>query len=183
MSLINILIVCLIIVILFAVGYNRGVVLRNYVQESFSTMDVYLKKRWDLIPNLVAVVKGYAQHEKTTLEEVTKLRNYDYSEMSNNEKIDINKTMQTNLFKLVAVAENYPDLKADTHFAELMNNLSATEDDIANSRKYYNGCVRIYNNFIQMFPTNIISAVCGFKEEKMFEINENERINVKVDLK
>ena len=177
----TILLVAAVIVILYLIGgYNKGVKLRNYVREAFSTMDVYLKKRWDLIPNLLETVKGYVQHEKSTLEEITKLRNLNYTGMSNDEKMNINSQLSLGLSKLIAVAENYPDLKANQQFGQLMNELSIVENDIANSRKYYNGTVREYNNFTELFPTNIISVICGFKAEKMFEISDKERENVKV---
>ena len=98
------------------VTYNKGIKLRNYVKEAFSTMDVYMKKRWDLIPKLVEIVKGYAKHEKGALEQITKLRNSEYSTMSNNQKIQTNSELAQVLTKFMAVAENYPNLKADQHF-------------------------------------------------------------------
>ena len=99
---------------------------------------------------------------------------------TNDEKMNINSELGFGLAKLIAVAENYPDLKANQNFSNLMQELSTVEDDIANSRKYYNGTVREFNTFIQLFPTNIIAAIFGFKEEKLFEINENQRETVKV---
>ena len=104
-------------------GYNKGIQLKNYVTESFSTMDVYMKKRWDLVPNLLETTKGYAEHEKGIFEEVTKLRNQNYTGMSDEQKIDINNQMAVALSKLVAVAENYPDLKADTNFRQFSEEL------------------------------------------------------------
>lgn len=161
-------------------AYNKGVTLRNYVREAFSTMDVYLKKRWDLIPNLVETVKGYVAHEQDVLKKITELRNQNYTNMTNEQKMEVNSQLGFGLSKLMAVAENYPDLKANQNFMMLMQELSAVEEDIANSRKYYNGTVREFNNFTELFPTNIISAIFGFKPEKMFEINDKERENVKV---
>lgn len=162
--------------------YNRGISLRNFVREAFSTMDVYLKKRWDLVPNLVECVKGYATHEKDILERVTQLRNINYSNLTNEQKMEANKQMGFGLSKLIAIAENYPDLKANESFKNLMNELSSIENDIASSRKYYNATVRELNNFTQMFPSNIICSVFGIKEEKMFEIDETSRGTVKVEL-
>ena len=172
----------LLILLYIGLTYNRFVKLFNYIKEAFSTMDVYLKKRWDLIPNLVETVKGYATHEKNVLEEVTSLRNMNYSNLSNSEKIDVNNKLSFGLSKLIAIAENYPDLKASTHFGELQKELTQIEDEIANSRKYYNGCVREYNTLIQIFPSNIIATSFNFKEQKMFEIDESQRENIKVSL-
>lgn len=170
-----------VIVLLYIIGtYNKGVTLRNYVREAFSTMDVYLKKRWDLIPNLVEAVKGYVQHEKDVLEKITELRNMNYGNLSNEQKMELNSQLGFGLSKLIAVAENYPELKANENFNNLMQELSEVEEDIANSRKYYNGTVREFNNYTELFPSNIVALIFGFKAEKMFEISENERENVKV---
>ena len=159
---------------------NSLVRLRTHVEEGFSTMDVYLKKRWDLIPNLVETVKGYAKHESETLEQVVKLRGASYDSMDTNQKVDVNNQLTAGITKLLAVAENYPDLKANENFKELTAQLSKIEDDIANSRKYYNGTVKQMNNKVQMFPSNIIAGMFGFKTSKMFEAQEAERENVKV---
>ncbi len=160
--------------------YNKAVKLRNYVREAFSTMDVYLKKRWDLIPNLVETVKGYAQHEKGVLEEVTNLRTKNYGSMSENEKLEANMQLGVALPKILAVAENYPDLKANQSFAQLMSDLSSIENDIANSRKYYNGTAREYNTFLEVFPSNIVCGIFGFQQFRLYEISETERENVQV---
>lgn len=161
--------------------YNKLVRLRNSVREAFSTMDVYLKKRWDLIPNIVETVKGYAKHEKETLEGVIKLRNGAYDNMSAEEKIEANKELSRGITKIMALAENYPDLKANTNFQDLQGQLTRVEEDIANARKYYNAVVRKFNDKVQMFPSNLIAGLFRFKEEKMFEIVESERDNVKVE--
>ena len=155
---------------------------KNLVKEAFSTMDIYLKKRWDLIPNLVEIVKGYAQHEKDVLEKITELRTNNYEEMSKDKKININEQITNNLSKIVAIAENYPELKSSENFSQLSKDLTKIEDEIANSRKYYNGTVRIYNNKIQMFPSSIIAKIFGFKESKMFEANIEEKNNIKVEI-
>ena len=175
------LIIILVFLTFIIVAYNKGIKLRNYVKEAFSIMDVYMKKRWDLIPNLVEIVKGYAKHEKGALEQITKLRNSEYSTMSNNQKIQTNSELAQVLTKFMAVAENYPNLKADQHFLQLSRDLSSIETDIANSRKYYNGTVRLLNNFLEMFPTNIIGFIFGIKKEKMFEISDTERQNIEVN--
>lgn len=171
-----------IILLLLFTTYNSFVRLNNKVEEAFSTMDVYLKKRWDLIPNIVETVKGYAKHEKSTLEEVISLRNTSYDKMNTNDKVDINNKLSANLGKLIAIAENYPDLKANENFKDLSRELSKVEEDIANARKYYNGTVRIFNDKVQMFPSNIIAGIFGYKAKAMFEVSEQERENVKVEL-
>ena len=131
-------IVAIVLVILFYVltTYNGLVGSKNIVDEAFSTMDVYLKKRWDLIPNLVETVKGYAKHESETLEKVVALRNGAYNNMSVDEKMEVNKQLSSGISKLIAVAESYPDLKANQNFTDLSKELSKIEEDIANSRKY-----------------------------------------------
>ena len=175
------LIIILIIIYAFAL-YNNFVKLNNKVKEAFSTMDVYLKKRWDLIPNIVETVKGYAKHEKDTIEEVVELRNSTYDKMSDDEKIKTNEQLSSGISKIMVLAEAYPDLKANENFKNLSKELSKVEDDIANSRKYYNGVVRIYNNKVEMFPSNIFARLFGYKSKSMFEASANERENVKVDL-
>lgn len=174
------IIVLLLIYIL--VTYNKLVETNNIVKEAFSTMDIYLKKRWDLIPNLVEVVKGYAKHEKEILNQVTTLRTNNYQNMSMDKKINVNEQLTQGISKIIAISENYPDLKASQNFLELSRDLTKIEDEIANSRKYYNGSVRIFNTKIQVFPNNIISKIFGFKEANMFEANADERNNVNVDL-
>ncbi len=174
--------IIVLILIYFGVTYNSFVKLNNTVKEAFSTMDVYLKKRWDLIPNIVETVKGYAKHEKSTLKEIIELRNSTYDNMSANEKVDVNNKLSQGINKLMAIAEAYPDLKANENFKDLSQQLTKVEDDIANSRKYYNGAVRIFNDKVQMFPSNIVAGMLGFKEQKMFEASEFERENVQVKL-
>lgn len=174
--------IIVLILIYFGVTYNSFVKLNNTIKEAFSTMDIYLKKRWDLIPNVVEAVKGYAKHEKLTLSEIIELRNSAYDNMSVNEKVDVNNKLSQGINKLMAVTEAYPTLKANENFKDLSQQLTKVEDDIANSRKYYNGAVRIFNDKVQMFPSNIIARMLGFKEQEMFEANETERENVKVKL-
>ena len=167
--------------IFVAVQYNGFIKLRNSVKEAFSTMDVYLKKRWDLIPNLVETVKGYAKHESSVLEKVVELRNLSYDKMSPEDKIETNKKLSNGILNLMAVAESYPELKANQNFTNLSNELSQIEDEIANSRKYYNAVVRNLNNKIEMFPSNIIANIFNFEQEKMFETSSEEKNNVKVE--
>ncbi len=183
----NIFIYIIIAVIVLLIGYifvnyNSFVKLNNQVKEAFSTMDIYLKKRWDLIPNIVETVKGYAKHEKSTLEEVVNLRNNSYDNMNDSAKIDVNNKISQGLERLMAIAEAYPELKANENFKDLSTQLTKVEDDIANARKYYNGAVRVYNNKVQMFPSNIVAKIFGYKSKEMFKANADERENVKVEL-
>ena len=174
--------VIIIIVIYAIVLFNSFASLDNKVKEAFSTMDIYLKKRWDLVPNLVEVVKAYAKHEKDTLEEITKLRSNIYDDMSNDEKIKTNIKLNRDIDKIMLLVEAYPELKASDNFKDMSDKLVKIEDDIANSRKYYNGTVRIFNNKVEMFPNNIFAKIFGFKSKPMFEakINERENVDVKV---
>ncbi len=179
---IYIFIILFILVIFVFVTYNRLVKLNNLVKEGFSTMDIYLKKRWDLIPNLVEVVKAYEEYEKETIEEITKLRAQSYENMNIDSKLNANEILTQGLKTIMVVAENYPQLKASENFSQLSKELTKIEDDIANSRKYYNGTVRKLNDKIQSFPSNVIAGMFGFKEAKMFEIDADEKNNIKVDV-
>ncbi len=173
--------VVLILVIFFVSSYNSLVKKKITVEEAFSTMDVYLKKRFDLIPNLVETVKGYAKHEKETLAEVVELRNQNYSDMTDEEKIENSTAISRMIPKILALAEAYPDLKANSNFMELSAQLETLEDDIASSRKYYNGAVKAYNMTVQTVPTNIVAGMFHFENKKMFEVEDvAERQNVKV---
>lgn len=169
------------IIVLYALSvYNSLVSLKNKVKEAFATMDVYLKKRWDLIPNIVETVKVYANHEKETLEAIVELRHISYDNMSDENKIRTNEQLSSGITKIMALAESYPELKSNENFKDLSNNLSKVEEDIANSRKYYNAVVKNYNNKVEMFPSNIFAAMFGYKEKDMFEANEKERQNVQI---
>ena len=179
---IAIVVVILAVIIYGLYVYNSFVKLDNKVQEAFSTMDIYLKKRWDLIPNVVEVVKGYAKYERDTLEEVVSLRSSIYDKMSDNEKIRTNEKISKDISRLIALSEAYPDLKASENFKDLSRQLVKVEDEIANSRKYYNGVVRIYNNKVKMFPSSIFAKMFGRKQKMMFEATAKEKENVKVGL-
>lgn len=177
-------VVVLIVLIAIYVGstYNSLIKKRNSVEEAFATMDVYLKKRWDLIPNIVAAVKGYAKHEAETLEKVISARNMNYNNMSTEDKIEANTQLSKGLASISIVAEQYPDLKANQNFINLSNELSKSELDIANARKFYNAVVKNYNNKIEMFPSNIIAGMFHFDKKQMFVVDDvAERQNVKVE--
>lgn len=174
-------IVILILVYLFS-AYNSFIKLKNSVEEAFATMDVYLKKRWDLIPNLVSTVKGYAKHEAQTLENVIAARNKNYQSMTDDEKIEANTVLSNGMPNFSVLAEQYPDLKANQNFLNLSQELSRTEEDIANARKYYNAVVKKYNNKVEMFPSNIIAGLFKFGKKQMYVVeNEGQRENVKVE--
>ena len=173
--------IVVIAVLWYVSTYNSFIQLKNKVEEAFSTMDVYLKKRWDLIPNLVETVKGYAKHEENTLKQITELRTSSYDDMSASEKVAVNEKLSQGISKLIAVSEAYPELKANENFNNLSNQLQAVEEDIANARKYYNANVRNMNDKVQMFPSNIIANIFGFKSREMFEVDEAQRENVKVE--
>ena len=178
---IALVIVLLLIVIYILETYNKLVKAKNKKEEAFSTMDVYLKKRWDLIPNLVETVKGYSNFEKETLEKLTELRSKTYDSLENREKLNLNNEISNSLSRIFAVAENYPELKASQNFMDLSNSLSKTEDEIANARKYYNATVKEMNNKVEMFPSNIVAGMFGFKKQEMFLIGSEEKENTKVE--
>lgn len=171
----------LVVAIWFVATYNKLIRLRNDVDEAFSTMDVYLKKRYDLIPNLVETVKGYAKHEKEVLENVMKARYNAMNSSNANDKVRSENMLSSTLKSLFKVTENYPDLKADKNFTQLMNELSHVEDEIVNARKYYNGTVKIYNTKIDVFPSSIVARAFKFEKRNLFEVEApEERKNVKV---
>lgn len=172
----------LLVAIYLAGMYNAFVRLNNSVKEAFATMDVYLKKRWDLVPNLVDVVKSYAKHESGVLEHVTTLRSSSYAEMSARDKIDVNEKLATGLSRLFALAENYPDLKANQNFSDLSARLSRIEDEIANARKYYNSAVKKLNIAVEMFPNNMVAKFFGFKQAQIFAARADEKESVAVKL-
>ncbi len=171
----------LIMGIYVAATYNSLVNLKNTVEEAFATMDVYLKKRWDLIPNIVESVKGYAKHEAQTLEKVISARSVRYGDMTDEQKLQTNMQLSRELASINVLAEQYPDLKANQNFLDLNRQLNETEEDIANARKYYNAVVRNYNNKIEMFPSSIVANMFKFGKRQMFVIeDEAEKEAVKV---
>lgn len=172
--------IVVLLILWFVTTFNALTGLKQRVAEAFSTMDVYLKKRFDLIPNLVETVKGYATHEKETLENVIKARNTYLSATNPQEAIDSANQITGALSKLFSLTESYPDLKANENFLQMQQDLRLSEEDIANARKFYNACVRQYNGKVLMIPSNIVAAICGFKTAPMFEAASEERENVKV---
>lgn len=159
-------------ILLFCIlTYNSMVSLRNHIRDAWSNIDTELKRRYDLIPNLVSTVKGYAAHERDVLESVTRLRSLCMaSQGTPDEQARDEVQLVVGLRKLMAVVENYPDLKADSHFLELQRELINTEDRIQAARRFYNGNVRDYQNKAESFPSNIVAAMFGFQPISFFEV-------------
>ena len=177
-----ILVAVVFLLILWAVmAYNRLVRGQNRVEEAFSTMDVYLKKRYDLIPNLVETVKGYTKHENETLTNVISARNMAVKSQTLDDKIANEQKVQSLMGSFFAIGEQYPELKADKNFSKLQDELGSLEKEIANARKYYNAVVLKFNNQVQVFPSNLIAGMFHFARKPMYEITEAvQRENVKV---
>ena len=174
MTALIIIIVLVVLVALFAVSmYNSLVQLRNQVKNAWAQIDVQLKRRHDLIPNLIETVKGYMKHERELLENVTKYRSQAMDAGSVGEKAKAEGMLSGALGQLRVQIENYPDLKANQNFLALQEELTGTENKISFSRQNYNDQVLFYNNKIQMFPSNILAGMFGFKQEEFFEIEES----------
>lgn len=180
-AVIIIAVILIVLIIYVAATYNSLIRGQVTIEEAFSTMDVYLKKRFDMIPNLVETVKGYAKHEESTLAGIVKLRNQNYDSMSEEEKLQTGAAISQMVPKIMALAEAYPDLKANQNFLDLSSQLGQVENDIANARKFYNGAVKKYNLSVQMFPSCLIAGLFHFSAKKMYEVeNQEERQNVQV---
>jgi LemA protein len=171
-----------ILVLVFAVVlmYNSFIRLRNQVKNAFAQIDVQLKRRNDLIPNLIETVKGYMKHEKSVLENVTKARSAILAANTVEDKAKASNMMSQTLKSLFAVSENYPTLKANENFMQLQEELTGTENKISYSRQYYNDIVTVFNTKRETFPGNIFASLFNFAQEKLFETPEEERKNVKV---
>ncbi len=177
-----VIVAILVLILLWVMGvYNTLIKLRNRVKDQWSQIDVQLKRRFDLIPNLVNTIKGYTKHESETLENVVKARNTYLSATTPDEKMAANNELSGMLTKLFALSESYPDLKANTNFQELQTELQETEDKIAYARQFYNDTVLTYNNKVQSVPSNIVAGLFHFTVEKFFEASQEERENVKVE--
>lgn len=173
--------IIVILLIYILITYNSFINSRNLVKEAFSTMDIYLKKRWDLIPNLIEVVKGYSKYENETLTKITSLRSSSYDELTMDNKININEDLSRCLSNIFAVSENYPELKANTNFSELSEELRNTENKISFSRQFYNDSVTMYNTKLELFPSNIVAGMFNFTPRELFAAESDEaRKNVKV---
>ena len=173
--------IAVILIIAITLLFNKIISLKNNVKNEWSNIDIQLQRRFDLIPNLVETVKGYASHEEKVLTSLTELRTSWGSAKTNEEKTSLNEKLSGEIKSVFAIAENYPELKANESFVTLQSELSNTEDKIALARNAYNEAVTAYNTAIDVMPNSIVAAILGFKSEKLFEVqNEEAKNNVKV---
>ncbi len=178
----GIVLIVIVVLVLAIIGiYNSLVKLRVDSESAWSDIDTQLKRRFDLIPNIVETVKGYAKHEASVFENVTKARSMAMQATGPKQMAEAENMLSGALKSLFAVAENYPELKANQNFLDLQGTLTQVEEEINKSRRYYNAVVRDYNTKLQVFPNNIIAGMFNFKEKEFFELDsEEERKNVKV---
>jgi len=178
-------IIVLVVVVVLAIAlvgmYNGLITLKNRVDEAWSDISVQLKRRYDLIPNLINTVKGYAAHEKEVFEKVTEARTRAMGAGNTADKAEAENALSGTLKTLFAVSENYPELKANQNFLELQRELTDTEDKIMASRRFYNGNVRDFNTKIEVFPTNLLAGTLNFTKREFFEAADGEKENVKVE--
>lgn len=177
-----VLIVLVLIVLYIIATYNTLIKAKNIVKNGLAQIDTQLKRRFDLIPNLVECVKMYMEHEKSTLEKIVELRNNFKDAATVESKETALKELNSSLKEIFVSVEAYPDLKASENFGKLQDALKGTEDKIAFARQFYNDSVTRYNNSILTFPNNVVAGMFNFKEERYFEIEEQEKENVKVSL-
>lgn len=168
-------------VLIFVVMYNSLISKKNDANNSFATIDAMLKKRYDLIPNLIATVKTYMKHESDTLVKISELRSKAVSgSLTNDEKVEVDNIISKSMRGIMVAVENYPDLKANQNFMQLQGSLNEIEEQISAARRAYNAAVTDLNNAVEMFPTNIIAGMMSLKQRQLFEISEQERKNVDV---
>jgi LemA protein len=160
--------------------YNKLAKQRVVVEEASADIETFLKQRYDMIPNLVEIVKGYAKHEKDTFKEITEMRSKAMSAGTLPEKMEIEDQLSKAVSKIIAVAENYPELKANTNFLELQTSLNGLEDNVQKSRRFYNGAARDFNTLIAVFPNNLLAGIFGFSKLPFFEASEEEKKNVEI---
>jgi LemA protein len=173
----TIIIIVLFIALFYTIYlYNEIIRRKNQTANAFGSIDAMLKKRYDLIPNLVELVKGYMSYEQNILSELTRLRSGYEKSQSANEKVDLHNDISRKINGIFMLVENYPDLKANRNFLKLQGSLNETEEQIAAARRFYNSSVTLYNDAIQTFPSNIIANIFTFEPMKVFEIHETERI-------
>lgn len=178
MAMVTIFIAVVIIIIKTVFIYNKLVRLRNNANEGWSGIDVQLKRRADLVPNLVTTVKGYAKHENKLLEELTKLRAESISDQPIGEQVKTEFSLSQSLHKLMVVAEAYPDLKSDQNFLKLQKQISEIENTLQKSRRYYNGTVRELNIKIESFPSNLVAEMFGFSKFEFFALSDESNRDV-----
>ena len=175
------IVVLAVIILVPALMYNNLVGKKNQVTNVFASIDALLKKRYDLIPNLVATVKTYMQHEKGLLTDITEMRAKAVSgQLTDDEKVDLDNKVSKVLGGIMVAVENYPDLKANQNFLQLQASLNEVEEQVSAARRAYNATVTAYNNAVEMFPTNIMASLMRYERKKVFEISEKERQNVNV---
>ena len=175
------LIIAGVFVIWFVIIYNGLISKRNEADKAFASIDTMAKKRYDLIPNLVATVQQYMQHERQTLTDITEMRAKATSgNLSDEEKIALDGKLSKAVSGIMVAVENYPDLKASTNFMQLQGSLNEVEEQLSAARRFYNAAVTCYNNAIQMVPSNMVASMFNFQTKKLFEITEQERQNVDV---
>lgn len=178
---IGLIIILGLLIVLAVMSYNGFVKLRNQIEEAFSTMDVYLKKRYEMIPRLVEIVKQYSIHEKETLERIVEARSLAINARSTKERGQNEDMLSGALKSLFAISEGYPQLKANENYLELQNQLADLEDEISQSRKYYNGVVKAMNNKVEVFPSNLFAKIFGFERYSYFMVDEYERKNIEIE--
>lgn len=168
-----------VLLLLVTIFFNKVIYARNMANNAFAGIDAYLKKRYDLIPNLVATVQQYVKHEKGILWEITALRTRAMNDnLTSEEKIEINNILTKAMHSLHVTMENYPDIKANSNFLQLQASLNEIEEQLSAARRAYNAAVNSYNNVIQMLPSNIIAMIMGLKPKSFFEVLETERKNI-----
>lgn len=173
----------IIVLAIFVIGvYNGLVTKRNQVENSFAGIDVQLKKRYDLIPNLVESVKGYMKHESEVLTRLAQLRSTPFAQLTDEQKVEMDKSMSQVVSGLRVSVEQYPDLKASDNVMHLQRTLTETEEQLSAARRSFNAAVMDYNNSLQTFPSNILAGMFGFQKKTFFEAQESERKNVEVKL-
>ena len=183
MPIVYILVLIALLLVYFIIAFNKLVKSRNIKREAWSGIDVQLKQRHELVPNLVNLVKGYARHEKKLLEEITITRSSAMGAKMMSDRGGKEGFLGTQLSKLLVVVENYPDLKADKNFLDFQKKLSDIENTLQHARRYYNGSVRDLNNLIEAFPSNIVASISGFKEAEFFQLDDpSERVVPDIDL-
>lgn len=179
---IGIIIIVAVVILIPVIMYNGLIGKKNQVENVFASIDALLKKRYDLIPNLVSTVQTYMKHERGTLTEITELRAKAVSgQLSDDDKVNLDNKMSKLMGGIMVAVENYPDLKANQNFLQLQASLNEIEEQISAARRAYNAAVTAYNNAVEMFPTNIMASMMNFKRKQVFEITEKERQNVDVN--
>lgn len=174
---IALIIILAVIALFFISAYNTLVRKKNNIDNAFGSIDAMLKKRFDLIPNLVATVQQYAKHEEATFTKITELRSKNYENLSNSEKAEFDQSFTAASRSFFMVAENYPQLRASENFMQLQRSLNETEEQLSAARRTYNACVTDYNNSVMTFPSNIIANKFGFTQKEVLAIPEAERVN------